>query len=145
MTLDEIFELWGQDSHISKLELDNAALNIPKLHAKYYRILSQERLLLRKLESEADTLYNNKKLWLLNELASDELKALGWEPQLKKHVKSNVDETLKADKDCINMTLKVALQHEKVEALLDIIKSIHNRSFSISNAINFMKFQQGIG
>jgi hypothetical protein len=145
MTLDEIFELWGGDSTISKLSLDSAALEIPKLHQKYYKILSQERMLLRRMESEADILYNNKKAWLLGELSSDELKSLGWEPQLKRHVKSGVDEQLKSDKECINMTLKVAYQNEKIEALLDIIKSIHNRSYQISNAIAFMKFQQGIG
>jgi hypothetical protein len=145
MTLDEIFEQWSVDSHVSKVALDDAALSIPKLHHKYYRMLSQEKLLLRKMEADADILYDNKKRWLMGELSSEELKSLGWEPQLKRHVKSNVDETLKADKDCISMTLKVAYQTEKVEALLDILKAIHNRSYQISNAIAFMKFQQGIG
>jgi hypothetical protein len=145
MTLDEIFEQWSIDSTVSKLDLDSAALGIPKLHHKYCRMLSTERMLLRKMESDADILYNNKKLWLLGELSSDELKTLGWEPQLKRHVKSNVDDTLKADKDCISMTLKVAYQREKLEALDNILKMIHNRSYQIANAINFMKFQQGIG
>jgi hypothetical protein len=145
MTLDEIFEQWNNDSAISKLSLDDASLNIPKLHHKYSRMMSNERMLLRKMESDADILYNNKKLWLLGELSSDELKSLGWEPQLKRHVKSEVDEKLKADKDCISMTLRVAYQREKLEALDQILKMVHNRTYQINNAINFMKFQQGIG
>lgn len=144
-TLDEIYEQWSVDSTINKLELGDAATAIPKLHHKYLRMMSTERLQLRKLESEADILYNNKKLWLLGELSSEELKSLGWEPQLKRYVKSTTDEAIKADKDCISMTLKVAYQREKLEALDSILKMIHNRSYQISNAISFMKFQQGIG
>jgi hypothetical protein len=145
MTLDEIYDQWGVDSRVNKLELGDAAIEIPKLHHKYLKMLSTERLQLRKLESDADILYNNKRAWLMGELSSDELKSLNWEPQLKRHVKSTVDDTLKADKDCISMTLKAAYQREKLEALDNILKMVHNRSYQISNAISFMKFQQGIG
>ena len=46
MTLDEIFEEWSKDSQLDKAEIGNAALEIAKLHNKYYQFLSRERLLL---------------------------------------------------------------------------------------------------
>ena len=35
MTLDEIFDLWSEDSVINVSELGNAAIDIAKLHHKY--------------------------------------------------------------------------------------------------------------
>lgn len=144
MTLDEIFEQWGKDAKIDRLELGNAALDIPKLHHKYYRMLSNERLLLRKQEADQATLLHNKKSWIAGELTSEELNALGWKVHLKKILKTDLEDYLKADQDCINHTLRMAMQREKIEVLDSIIKTIINRSFQISNAINFEKFRAGM-
>jgi hypothetical protein len=144
MTLDEIFEQWAVDAKVDRVELGDAALNIPKLHHKYYRMLSNERMLLRKMEADQAVLMQNKKSWVLGELTSDELKTLGWQPHLKKLLKSEIEEYLKADQDCINNFLRMALQREKIEVLDSIIKTIINRSFQISNAINWEKFKVGM-
>lgn len=102
-----------------------------------------ERLLYKKQQTELSTLMTNKKAWLNGELTSDELKVFGWPIQLKKVLKSEQDEFLRADQDVINMNLKMALQQEKIEVLVDIIKSLHNRSFTIGNAIKWAQFQSG--
>ena len=52
MTIDEILENWQVDVKIDKTELGDEALNIPKLHHKYYQIYVKEKLILRKQESE---------------------------------------------------------------------------------------------
>ena len=52
MTLEEILESWEQDCIVDKTELAEEALKIPNLHSKYLRILSTEKLKLKKLESE---------------------------------------------------------------------------------------------
>ena len=144
MTLDDIFDSWAQDAKIDRVELGHAALDIPKLHHKYYKMMSNERLRLRQLESDQAILMQNKRSWVLNELTSEELKTLGWGPHLKKLLKSEIDEYLKADQDCIKHTLKMAMQKEKIEALDSIIKTIINRSFQISNAISWEKFKVGM-
>ncbi len=143
MTLDEIFEQWGIDSRIDPIRLGDASLEVPKLHNKYWRMLSQERMLLKKYQADLAQLMVNKKAWLNGELTSDELKKFGWNIQLKKMLKSEQDEFLKGDQDIIQMNLKMALQQEKIEVLTDIIKSLHNRSFAISNAIKWAQFQSG--
>jgi hypothetical protein len=144
MTLDEIFEQWSNDARIDRLELGSAALDIPKLHHKYYRMLSNERLRLKKMEADFAELMQDKKAWCSGELTSEELKSRGWNQQLKKMLKSEVDEFLKADKDVIAFTLKMAMQKEKTEVLDSIIKTITNRSFHINNAISWEKFKAGM-
>lgn len=143
-TLEEIFDFWQEDARIDRLELGNAALDIPKLHHKYYRMMSIERMILRKQESEFAVMMQNKKTWCSGELTSAELSAFGWQPHLKKILKTDIDDYLKADADVIKFTLKMALQKEKLEALDSIIKTIINRSFQISNAVNWAKFQSGM-
>ena len=144
MTLDEIFEQWSNDARIDRLELGAAALDIPKLHHKYYRMLSNERLRLKKMEADQAILMQNKKSWVAGELTSDVLKQFGWQQHLKKILKSEVDEYLKADKDVIEFTLKMAMQKEKIEVLDSIIKTITNRSFQLNVAVNWEKFKVGM-
>ena len=143
MTLDEIFDNWTVDSQIDRLNLGNASLDVPKLHNKYWRFLSTERMRLKKQESEFAQLMNDKKAWVNGEMTSDQLKQLGWEINLKKMLKSEQEDFLRGDKDVIEARLKMALQQEKIEVLTDIIKSLHNRSFLIGNAIKFAVFQTG--
>ena len=51
MTIEEIMEMWGEDSHIEDTDLDNESLKIPNLHQKYLDIYSKEK---RKM-SDLDT------------------------------------------------------------------------------------------
>ena len=37
MNIDDILNLWQEDVKIDRTELGDEALNIPKLHHKYYR------------------------------------------------------------------------------------------------------------
>jgi len=52
MKIDDIYAEWEKDSQINRSELGDEALNIPKLHHKYFKIFTHERLLLRKQEVE---------------------------------------------------------------------------------------------
>ena len=143
MTLEEIWKNWSVDSKIDPIELGNAALAIPQLHNKYWQFLSRERLAAVKLRQEFVTFYANKVAWAKNELTTQELADLGWTVNLKRYLKSEIDEVLKSDKDVINYNLRVAMADEKIEALKDIIKMISNRSFQVSNAIAWNKFKSG--
>lgn len=143
-TLEQIFDEWSTDSIINRIDLAGAAIEIPKLHNKYYRMLSAERLRLKKMNSEMDQLIADKRDWLTGNLSKEELDQLGWQPFLRKLLKSEVDDFMKSDKDYIDANLKLATQQEKIEVLVDILKMIHNRSFQISNAVNFEKFRAGM-
>lgn len=143
MTLDEIFKLWETDSTVNPSELGNAALDLAKLHHKYYSIFSRERLLLKKLDAEMKRLKLDKQEFYVDGPTEEQM-ALGWRlPPKGRILKSDVSNYLDADNDIIKMNLKIAYQQEKIDALESIIKMIHNRGFHIKSAIDFERFKVG--
>ena len=47
MTLDEIKDMWSKDCEIDDIELDKSSLDVPKLHAKYSDLLTDNILKLK--------------------------------------------------------------------------------------------------
>jgi hypothetical protein len=143
MKLESIFELWEHDSKINRDELDRESLDASKLHQKYHKIYTQERMLLRKYEIELKLL-RLEKFEFYTQGPTRETQEKGWVlPPIGKILKADAGNYVDADKDIVELTLKVGIQHEKIELLESIIKSIMNRGFQIKNAIDFMKFQSG--
>lgn len=144
MTLDEIFEEWDKDSTVDPTELGNAALDLAKLHHKYYRMFSRERLLLKKLESDLKVLKREKSEFYVDGPTQEQIE-MGWvlPPKGKIRVKSDVPVYVDSDNDIIAMNLKIAYQQEKVDLLESIIKLISNRGFQIKSAIEWEKFKVG--
>jgi len=143
MKLDEIHALWSQDCDINRIELGEEALKIPKLHSKYLRMFSDERMLLRKLEEDRNTLKLLKIDYYRGVLPEEDLRANGWEPFRLSVLKSDLPMYLDADQDIIKINLKISVQQEKVDTLEAIIKSISNRGYLIKSAIDFEKFKVG--
>ncbi len=143
MQIDEIYDLWSDDVYLDPTELSTHSLDIPKLHNKYYRILSNENLLLKKHQERYKVLYRDKYEYYRGQLDYDTLKERGWEPFELKIMKTDIPIYLDADKDLINANLQIALYQEKIEVLKAIIKDLSQRSFNIKNAIEFMKLQAG--
>ncbi len=143
MTIDEILEKWQVDVKIDKTELGDEALNIPKLHHKYYQIYVKEKLILRKQESEMKQLKLDK-YEFFTQGPNEETKNKGWKlPPKGMILKSDMPMYMDADEDIINLSLKIGYQQEKIELLESIIKTIVNRSFHIGNAIDWQKFTMG--
>jgi hypothetical protein len=66
MTLDDILTEWHKDAIINDTDLDSlsqANSDIPKLHAKYLRIYTQENLSYKSLEKEFSKLKLEKTLF----------------------------------------------------------------------------------
>ena len=74
MKLEEIQLMWERDAQIDRTELGEESLRIPQLHSKYFKIFSQERLLLRKMEVELKQLYKNKFEWYNGSISEETLK-----------------------------------------------------------------------
>ena len=144
MQLDELFELWKDDSSIDRTELGEASTNIPKLHYKYYKHYAQERLTLKKLEAEYKTLYKDKWEYYQGNLADEDLKERNWDPFQLKVLKSDLSTYIDSDKDIINHMYKIEYQKEKIDFLDSVIRNINNRGFHIKNAIDWEKFKVGI-
>ena len=143
MKLDDIMNMWSEDCNMNRTELGEEALKIPKLHSKYLRHFSEERLLLRKMEEERRELVKLKHDYFRGILPEEDLKANGWEPNRLSILKSDIPMHLDADQDVIKYNLKIAMQQEKVDTLESIIKSISNRGYLIKSAIDYEKFKVG--
>lgn len=143
MTLEEIFSEWEKDSEIDSTNLHNESLNIPKLHHKYYKMFSNEKLVLKKLESDLVEFKRLKQDYYSGVMDYDTLKELGWSPNPLKILRGDIQHYIHSDKDIVQKNLKIAVQQEKVELLQDIIKTIHTRNFVIKSSIDFMRFQSG--
>ncbi|MEY4333025.1 MAG: Sinorhizobium phage phiM12 [Bacteroidota bacterium] len=143
MKLDEILDMWAGDCHVDRSELGDEALKIPKLHSKYLRCFTEERLTLRKLEEEKREMLKTKHDYYRGVLPEEDLKANGWEPFQYSVLKSDIPMHIDADQDIIKMNLRLAMQQEKVDTLESIIKSISNRGYLIKSAIDYEKFKVG--
>lgn len=143
MKLDEIHDSWGEDCPLSVTLLERQISDVPKLHSKYLRMLSGEKMTLRKMEEERKQLVKLKHDYFLGILSEDELKANGWEPSRLKILKSDMSMHIEADDDIIKMNLRLAMQQEKVDVLEQIIRHISNRGFLIKSMIDWQRFQVG--
>lgn len=144
MKIDDIYDEWEKDAHIDRTELGEESLKIPKLHHKYFKIYTHERLVLRKYEAELKQLKLLKhEFYTLG--PTEETHEKGWVlPPQGRILKSEVGNYVDADKDVVNLTLKVGIQQEKIELLQSIVKSLTNRGFNIKAAIDWEKFKVGI-
>jgi hypothetical protein len=69
----------------------------------------------------------------------------GWElPPVGKILRSDVTNYLEADKDIVNLSLKIGIQLEKIDLLKSIITTLNNRGYNIKAAIDWEKFKMGI-
>lgn len=143
MKIEEILELWKEDSNIDKTEPGEEALKISKLHHKYFQILSSERLSLRKAESDLKKLRLDK-YEFYTQGPNEETQEKGWKlPSKGLILKSDIPMYMEADDDIINLSLKIGLQQEKVEVLESIIKSIMNRGYNLKVYVEWVKFTNG--
>lgn len=144
MKLEKIYEMWEADSVIPRDQIDYVSLETSKLHSKYHQIYTNERLLLRKLESEFKVLEVDKHEFLTMG-PTTETQARGWKlPPQGRIIKQEVQRYLDADPDLIALSLRIGLQQEKVQLLDSIIKNLQGRSYNIRNAIEYLKWSQGI-
>ena len=144
MNINEIKTMVETDVKIDTTCLDRESSLIPQQHNKYLCFLMDEKLILAKYEADLNVLRKNKWLYYSGKLSDDELKQLEWEPFELNILRNDVDKFLVSDKDIIDLSLKIALQSEKVNYLESVVKLISNKMWSIRSSIDWIKFTQGV-
>lgn len=144
MKLEDIFAEWEKDSKIDRTELGEESLKIAQLHHKYFKIFSNERLTLRKLNVDYKQLKLAKyEFYTMG--PTEETQELGWQlPPQGKILRADAQQYVEADKDIINLSLKIGLQEEKLELLESIIKGLNSRGYNIKTALDYLKFTSGV-
>jgi hypothetical protein len=144
MTLNDIKKMVEDDVLIDNTSLDHEASVVPQQHNKYLCILSDEKLVLAKFETDLNVLKRNKWLYYSGKLSEEQLHNLGWEPFELALIRQDLDKFIDSDKDVIQLELKVTMQKEKVNYLESVVKIISNKIWSIRASIEWIKFTQGV-
>ena len=144
MKLEQLEKEWMEDCDIDAGNLGSAALDIPKLHSKWYRILMEEKRIMYALSIKKGDLELLLESYYLKTLTAEEIAAAGLPPLSdKKILKPDVMKHVQTNKDMVMLNLKIATQSDKVEFVKDILKQVHGRSFIIKDAIQWAMFQAG--
>ena len=143
MSTDDISEIWAQDAPINETNLLQESKRIPELHSKYYNMYFKEALKVKKLKADYKELEHAKHEYYSGSMSEEELKERGWQPFRLKVIRQDMDKYMQADRDIINLSLKIDYHSARADFLEDIIKTIHSRNFIIKSMIDIMKFQAG--
>lgn len=145
MKLDEIQKMWADDSRIDETNLGSESARVPKLHAKYLNLLTNNRLVMRRTEADYLRMRRNKYKYYRGEMTREELEDLGWAQwQGVKPIKNEMDEFLATDTDLIQLQDKLEYFKTVNYQLEAIVKSISSRTWDIKSSIEWYKFTNGM-
>lgn len=144
MKYDELKEEWKSDCNIDVGNLAKESLRIPLLHNKYYQEYISHNKSLKKLELEYQEHYKIRHAYYSGRLSEEELQEYNLE-QFPLILKSDIAVYLNSDKKLQEITMRIFVQKQICDFLESIIKTLNNRTFQIKNAIDFIKFENGIG
>jgi hypothetical protein len=141
MLLEEILKEIEKDSIIDITRLDTAGLDAPRLHGKWIRRLSEERIVARGLEVEIAEMVKQRQLYYMGKLPDEAYKA---EPLHHKVLKQDLNIWMDSDKQLNALKNRLYTQTLKISAIESFLKELSQRSFHIRNTIEYIKYQQGI-
>jgi len=146
MTLDELKIQWTKDCEIDDIELDNASLEVPKLHAKYQDLLTSKILVLKQYQNKYNELLKDKWLWYNGKMDEETVREKGWEPDPfngLKIMKNDMQIFFNADKDLQELNSKIEYLKVTVDFLKECMQNITWRHQTIRNTIDWRKFMAG--
>lgn len=142
--IDELMEMWNNDSTIDDTEPSRELAKIPNLHAKYLRILSQHNLIVRKLQNDYNTLKSVKWSYYSGDLNNPEdLAKYGYEPWSKKVLRQDIQIYLDSDTDLNKILLKKIVHQEIVDFCTSVLKELGNRTWQLKTIVDWERFVGG--
>jgi Recombination, repair and ssDNA binding protein UvsY len=144
VNIDALMEEWIKDAAYDETEPQRAMANIPKLHAKYLRIMTHHNLTVKKLLSE----YNSRRKIKFDYISGDlnnpeDLEKYSLEPMTKKVLRSDIPMWLDSDTELNNILLKKVIHEEIVEFCKNVLKELNNRTWQLKSYMDWEKFVGG--
>ena len=143
ISLEAIQEMWEKDAKIDRDNLHEESLNITSLHAKYFELYNTIFLLRKKAEQQRKNIRHER------------YEYFSWKADPEVYVenpfgkkirdKDTMQKYLDADEKLSNTSLKIDYYDTMLTYIESILKVIQNRTFQIKNAIEFMRFNSGLG
>lgn len=143
MKLEDIQSHWAEDSKIEKTNLDDESTKIPALHSKYWKILINEKIVLKNKKNDYLLLKKRKYEYYSGKFSSEDYKDTGWEIFDLRLLKTDIPLYMDSDEHINSLLLEITLQEEKCLFIADIIKSLHNRGYLLKTVMDYMKFTNG--
>ena len=143
VTLDKLQEMWERDSDIDRDNLHEESLKIPSLHAKYFDLYNTIFLLRKKAEQQKKNIRHERYEYFSGKASPDVYVENPFPKKIRD--KDTMNKYLDADKKLSNATLKIDYYDTMLVYLESILKVVQNRTYQIKNAIEFMRFQSGLG
>ena len=141
--LDTIQEMWEKDAKIDRDNLHDESLNIPSLHAKYFQIYNTIFLLRKKAEQQRKNIRQERYEYFSGKADPDVYIQNPFPKKIRD--KDTMTKYLDADEKLSNASLKIEYYDTMLTYLESILKVIQNRTYQIKNAIEFMRFNSGLG
>ena len=143
MNLDEIQKMWEKDSHIDPDNLHTESLNIPSLHAKYFELYNTILLLRKKAEQQRKNIRHERYEYFSGKADPEVYIENPFGKKIRD--KDTMTKYLDADDKLSSASLKIDYYDTMLVYLESILKVIQNRTYQIKNAIEFMRFNSGLG
>ena len=145
MNIEEIQQMWEQDSIIDDNHLGEASTVTAKVHSKYIKLMVCVKIKLTKARGDYNILRKNKFRYYRGELSREELAELGWQQyQLIKPLKNEMDEFLQGDQDLITLNTRIEYLETMGYLLEGILGQIKSRDWQLKNGIEWKKFLAGM-
>ena len=141
--LETLQEMWEKDSKIDPDNLHTESLNIPALHAKYFDLYNTLFLMRKKAEQQRKNIRHERYEYFSGK-SDPEVYAENPFPK-KIRDKDTMTKYLDADEKLSTSNLKIDYYDTMLTYIESILKVIQNRTYQIKNAIEFMRFQSGLG
>ena len=141
--LETIQEMWEKDAKIDRDNLHDESLNIPSLHAKYFQIYNTIFLLRKKAEQQRKNIRHERYEYFSGKADPDVYIQNPFPKKIRD--KDTMTKYLDADEKLSNASLKIEYYDTMLTYLEIILKVIQNRTYQIKNAIEFMRFNAGMG
>jgi len=143
LNLEEIQEMWERDSKVDPDNLHTESLNIPVLHAKYFELYNTIFLLRKKAEQQKRNIRHERYEYYSGK--SDPEVYIDNPFPKKIRDKDTMQKYLDADEKLSSVCLKIDYYDTMLVYIESILKMIQNRTYQIKNAIEFMRFNSGLG
>ena len=144
--LNNVLEMWAEDCRLDGTKLDKSSKETPILHAKYLRLLSEAKLMLKKAERDQKILLKEKWLYYNGKMDQETVEALGWEADPfdgLKILKGELDYYYDSDPEIQKSEEKIQYYKTVIDTLTEIINNINWRHQTISNIIKWKQFESG--
>jgi len=141
--LDSIQKMWEQDAKIDSDNLHTESLNIPILHAKYFDLYNTIFLLRKQAEQQKRNIRHERYEYYSGK-SDPEVYVENPFPK-KIRDKDTMQKYLDADESLSKVCLKIDYYDTMLVYIESILKMIQNRTYQIKNAIEFMRFNAGLG